>query len=864
MASIPKLRPSARPADAGYFRIRTLGTLAFATLLLAAGLFLSELATPQGGHAVHTTPEFLTRELGKRDASASLVRAPSAGVGVAIHAGGYTLATPAGVVDLSSLVPAARPWTTYRNGASRRTSVGSETVVVTRDRAEQFETVVRRQGVKTWRWKLATEYTPSITRGYVGFVDAGKELVPIQIEPVQILDGHGKRVTPSGLACGLERRDGSWWLTLRLDDTKLPLPYSIDPASTYNTSATSTTWTGTGTATLTIPAAVQVNDLLVVQQTSDLNSTTYPTGPTDNNSGTWNSLTAVARTGVSQVDAWRFAIAGDGSKTVTLTPSSLALSTTVNVASLHVFRGLDAAQSIATAQTAASGANARTISCPAITPVSGASSTTPEHLMCLVSGAATPSTEYSAATGMSPWTYRFDDATAATPSNALFSTEVTANTAIGAVTSSNNLYGSNTQRLAVAMGFNTDATAPTVSNVDSSTANGSYGDGSSVSIQVNFDEPVTVTGSPLLALNTSPARNATYSSGSGTSSLTFTYTVSAGDNSSDLDYAATSSLSLNGGTIKDAAGNNATLTLPTVGGASSLGGQENIVVDTTAPTVSSVSSSTANGSYNAGSSISIQVSFSEAVTVTGTPTLALNSGGSASYSSGSGSSTLTFAYTVAGGENSSDLDYSATTSLALAGGTIKDAATNNATLTLPTVGGASSLGGQKNIVIDTTAPTVSSVRSSTANGSYNAGSSISIQVSFSEAVTVTGTPTLALNTGGSASYSSGSGSSTLTFAYTVGASDSSADLDYSATTSLALAGGTIKDAATNNATLTLPAVGGASSLGGQKNLVIDTTAPTASVTTPASDATPYNAATLPASIAGSSGDAGGSSPVSSG
>src|SRR5204862_8114995 len=47
-------------------------------------------------------------------------------------------------------------------------------------------------------------------------------------------------------------------------------------------------------------------------------------------------------------------------------------------------------------------------------------------------------------------------------------------------------------------------------------------------------------------------------------------------------------------------------------------------------------------------------------------------------------------------------------SLALAGGTIKDTATNNATLTLPTVGGASSLGGQKNITIDTTAPTISS------------------------------------------------------------------------------------------------------------------------------------------------------------
>src|SRR6185369_12766848 len=122
---------------------------------------------------------------------------------------------------------------------------------------------------------------------------------------------------------------------------------------------------------------------------------------------------------------------------------------------------------------------------------------------------------------------------------------------------------------------------------------------------------------------------------------------------------------------------------------------------------------------------------------------------------------------------------------------------------------------------------------------------------------------LALNSGGSASYSSGSGSSTLTFNYTVGAGDNSADLDYSATSSLTLNGGTIKDAATNNATLTLPTVGGASSLGGQKAIVIDTTNPTATVSTPASNGLTYNSASLPANLAGSSNDTGGSSTVSS-
>src|SRR5262249_51820286 len=47
-------------------------------------------------------------------------------------------------------------------------------------------------------------------------------------------------------------------------------------------------------------------------------------------------------------------------------------------------------------------------------------------------------------------------------------------------------------------------------------------------------------------------------SGSGTATLTFDYTVVSGDNTAALDYGA---LTLNSGTIKDAQGNNANLSL---------------------------------------------------------------------------------------------------------------------------------------------------------------------------------------------------------------------------------------------------------------------------------------------------------------
>jgi len=120
--------------------------------------------------------------------------------------------------------------------------------------------------------------------------------------------------------------------------------------------------------------------------------------------------------------------------------------------------------------------------------------------------------------------------------------------------------------------------------------------------------------------------------------------------------------------------------------------------------VSSVTSTTANGTYGVGASLSIQVIFNESVTVTGAPQLALNSGGTAGYVSGSGSSTLTFTYTVAAGQNSARLDYASTGGLTLNGGTILGPGSSAVSLTLAAPGAAGSLSGSTNIVINTNPP----------------------------------------------------------------------------------------------------------------------------------------------------------------
>ncbi|MEP6661569.1 MAG: putative Ig domain-containing protein, partial [Acidimicrobiales bacterium] len=159
--------------------------------------------------------------------------------------------------------------------------------------------------------------------------------------------------------------------------------------------------------------------------------------------------------------------------------------------------------------------------------------------------------------------------------------------------------------------------------------------------------------------------------------------------------------------------------------ASTNGADNTVTVDATPPTVTGVSSTTADGSYKAGAVVAVTVSFSEPVTVTGTPRLSLATGVPAStavnYSSGSGTSVLTFTYTVAAGNTSADLDYVSTAALALNGGSINDFVGNAGSLTLAAPGAAGSLGANKAIVVDTTAPSVTGVSSTTADGSYKAG-----------------------------------------------------------------------------------------------------------------------------------------------
>ena len=117
----------------------------------------------------------------------------------------------------------------------------------------------------------------------------------------------------------------------------------------------------------------------------------------------------------------------------------------------------------------------------------------------------------------------------------------------------------------------------------------------------------------------------------------------------------------------------------------------------------------------------------------------------------------------------------------------------------------------------------------------------------------TNTPKITLETGATDSaayYVSGTGTTTILFRYVIQSGDSSNDLDYISTSALEENGGTIRDVNFNDAILTLPTPGTAGSLAANKALVIDGIAPTVvSVSSTSLDNTYEVGSVIPITIA---------------
>jgi len=336
-----------------------------------------------------------------------------------------------------------------------------------------------------------------------------------------------------------------------------------------------------------------------------------------------------------------------------------------------------------------------------------------------------------------------------------------------------------------------DAVAPTITNV-SKPADGTYVSGQQLDFTATFSEAVYLTNSPRIAIDIGGVtRYALATSGSGSTSIVFRYTVQAADEDAD-GIVLSSPVDLNSGAIADAAGNNSSLTftVPTTTG---------VLVDGNSPTIDQVTPP-ADGNYVAGATWDFVLTMSEAATVTGNPQIAITVGSTtryAVYDSGGGTSTLTFKYTTQSGDDDGN-GIELVSPLQLAGGSIESTAFGtpfSLNFTSPNT---------SNIRVDTTAPTIASISAPSAD-TYGTGEALNFTVNFSEAVDVAGVPSLELTIGSTtrlATYQSGSGSTALLFRYTVVSGEVDTD-GISVVSPLQLTGGsTIKDGFTNNATLT--------------------------------------------------------------
>ena len=261
----------------------------------------------------------------------------------------------------------------------------------------------------------------------------------------------------------------------------------------------------------------------------------------------------------------------------------------------------------------------------------------------------------------------------------------------------------------------TAPTAPTVTSVSSSTANGTYKIGDTIVVTVQFSSAVNVSGTPTLTLETgSTDRVLNYVSGSGSDTLSFSYTVQAGDSSADLDYASTAALSLNGGSIQDGTSQAALLTLPTPGASGSLGANKALVVDGVRPAASSITLS--DTALRIGETATVTVTFNEAVLGLDIADFSVANGSLSGLSSNDGGLTWTATFTpdasVSDTSNLITLNNSGVMDLA---GNIGSGSTDSA-----------------NYAIDTLRPSASIVVTDT---TLKAGQTTTVTITFSEAVT---------------------------------------------------------------------------------------------------------------------------------
>lgn len=202
---------------------------------------------------------------------------------------------------------------------------------------------------------------------------------------------------------------------------------------------------------------------------------------------------------------------------------------------------------------------------------------------------------------------------------------------------------------------------PEIINVSST--DGSYIEGDVLDIIVTFDGDVTSSGSgtsPNIVLETGDTDQIISQSANSETGITFSYTVQGGDTSSDLAYNS-STIEIGDYSIQSPEGVDAVLSLPTSGASGSLSDNQDIIVDTTIPTLTSVSIASDNATTDLareGDEITLSITSSEDLSADPTVTIAGNNATVTSLTTSTFEATYTMTDNDEEGEVTFNINYS--------------------------------------------------------------------------------------------------------------------------------------------------------------------------------------------------------------
>ena len=363
-----------------------------------------------------------------------------------------------------------------------------------------------------------------------------------------------------------------------------------------------------------------------------------------------------------------------------------------------------------------------------------------------------------------------------------------------------------------------DTTAPTVSSVAISSdpdddaesgvfLTGVYGIGDSIQVTVTFSEDVAVTGGPRLALDIGgTSKTAEYDSTDG-SAVVFKYTVAEGNSDTDGIAVGADRLTLNGGSIKDAADNPASLAYD------ALTAQTAHKVDGIRPRMTRFAflngTDGDHGFYTAGEELSIDAPWSETIRFSNNlePTISVDFGGTAKTCTLVGYyGFLHFICPIQPGDYDADGPTVTAGEIQVGTGWLRDTAGNPAILTHP------GLAADSEFKVDAILPYVTAIEitsSPKSSDGYAAGETIEVTVTFNETVTVPRIrrsdipgypkPKIEIDVGGQtriADFNSTNANSVL-FTYNVASGDQDSDGVSIDANKLSLNGGAIWDQARN-------------------------------------------------------------------